>query len=251
MHRRIIISHNLATEIRKRLTQSKIHTSIAFHWDTSSNVSIWRSFPPAKEELSPCLSPNPICAWKLARHTICTGKSSRVQPISYSCSVTNQALWWVQWTLCIGMTVVSRKPATFDYFLVEKSLAASVIVWGQYQESSKALHMWSAMVRLQSCLVGGWQQPEPSIRPSHTSYISHGSSQLRHPILVVSICQASLVSAEISACISVLLWWLHPSPSQVRHHRSGSVALYLLHHRSRLPHPPHHWNFQDQSDCLW
>jgi len=56
-----------------------------------------------------------------------------------------------QWevTLCICVTVVSLNPASFDYFLVKKSIAAFTIVWRQQKESAYALQMLSGMVSLQ------------------------------------------------------------------------------------------------------
>jgi len=38
--------------------------------------------------------------------------------------------------LCVCVTVVSLNLASFEYFLVEKFLAASVIVLGRYPESA-------------------------------------------------------------------------------------------------------------------
>jgi len=63
MHRWIIISHNLVTEIKTKLTRSKIETQIAFHSSTSSKFSIWLSIPPLMQELSSFLCPNPISIW--------------------------------------------------------------------------------------------------------------------------------------------------------------------------------------------
>jgi len=99
--------------------------------------------------------------------------------------------------------------------------------------------------------IGAWKLPEPPIRQSHTTYVSHRSSWLRPPILGAAIHQASSVSAENSPCGAVLFWRMSPSPSQVHHHHhSACRALYLLQHLPHLPHPAHCWNLQDRSNCL-
>jgi len=147
------------------------------------------------------------------------------------------------------MPDVSLNPASFDYFPFETSLAAFEIFQGQYQEPAQALQMLSVMVWLLSCLSGASQLPESSIQLSCTSYLSHGSSQLRPPILVASVSQASSAFAESSPCGAVLLRRLCPSPSQVHYLRSACQSLYLPHHHPRLPHPPHLRNMQDRSNC--
>jgi hypothetical protein len=50
MHRRIIMSHNVVTEIKKMLTQSKIGTVIAFHRDVTSQIPICLSLSPLIQE---------------------------------------------------------------------------------------------------------------------------------------------------------------------------------------------------------
>jgi len=47
-------------------------------------------------------------------------------------------------------------------------------------------------------------------------------------------------------CWSVLV---SVSPSQIRHIWSGSSILNLPDHCQHIPHPPHHQNLQDRSDC--
>jgi hypothetical protein len=63
MHRRIIVSHNLVTEIKKELTHSKIGKQIAFHIDMRSKITVCLSVPPLMLEPSPCLRPNPKSIW--------------------------------------------------------------------------------------------------------------------------------------------------------------------------------------------
>jgi len=75
--------------------------------------------------------------------------------------------------------------------------------------------------------------------------------QLLPPNPVVSICHASSASAKNSLCCAVLFRRLCPSPIQVHHHHSACRAQNLLHHIPRLPHPAHHQNLQDHSDCHW
>jgi len=77
--RRIIMSHNLVTEIQKILTLSKIGTRFAFQGDMSSKLTIRLSIPPATQEPSRILGAKPISVWLLTRDEICRGKSLQVQ----------------------------------------------------------------------------------------------------------------------------------------------------------------------------
>ena len=63
MHRRIMMSHNLVTEIKKKVTHSKIGKQIAFHQDMKSKMIIYISIPPQMQEPSPFLSLNPKSVW--------------------------------------------------------------------------------------------------------------------------------------------------------------------------------------------
>jgi hypothetical protein len=94
------------------------------------------------------------------------------------------------------MTVVSLNLASFDYFLVEKSLVASVIFLGQSHEYAYTVQMTSVLVSLQSGVFEASQWPEPTIRPSPTAYLPHRSSWPPFPILVLSVHQATSASAE-------------------------------------------------------
>jgi len=60
MHRRIIMSHNLVTEIKKELTHSKIGKQLAFPHDEMSKISVCISILPQTQEPSPSLCRNPI-----------------------------------------------------------------------------------------------------------------------------------------------------------------------------------------------
>jgi hypothetical protein len=82
------------------------------------------------QEPSPCLCPNPISIWQLARDAICRGKSLQLELAWQSLSVTNWAPQWASAVLCDCLPEVSPNPASFDYFPVESSLAAFVIVQG-------------------------------------------------------------------------------------------------------------------------
>jgi len=82
MHRRIIVSHNLVTEVKKKLTSSKIGTQIEFHWDLTSKIVFGLSIPLVTQEPSSCLHPNPISIWGSAGEAICRGKSLQVQRAS-------------------------------------------------------------------------------------------------------------------------------------------------------------------------
>jgi len=56
---------------------------------------------------------------------------------------------------------------------------------------------------------------EPSIRQSHPSYLSHGCSQPRSPIPVVSIRQGLSATAKMAPCSALHVWRLCSSPSRV------------------------------------
>jgi len=244
------MSHNLVTIIQKKLTLSKIATQSGFHRVSLSILSIWLSIPQATQETSQFLLPNLISVSPLASDAICGGTSLRIRQALIVWSVTNQVMQRAGAMLCVHVTVVSLTRPLFDYFLVEKSLAALAIVRRQSQESAYALHMLSGMVWLQCCMSETWQLQELSDRPSHNSYLSHRSSRLRPAILVASIHQASSGSAENSPCGAVLFLTFCPSPSQVHHLHWPYEALYHLHHLHRLLYHPHCLNLQDHSDCL-
>lgn len=197
--------------------------------------TMWLSMPQVTQDLLPYLCPNPMCIWWLARYAFCTGQSIQVQLAVYSQLVTNWPPRRAHEILCLCVTAAYLNQVPFDYFLGEKSLAASVIVLGWYTAFASAPQMMSVMVWRQSDLFGALQWPEPSIRPSHTVYISHACSRLHPPILVQSIRQGSPPSAEHSSFGAVLLWGLCPSLIQVSHLHSTCHALS---------------NLQDRSDCV-
>jgi len=60
MHRKIILFHNLISEIQQSLTQSKINTQCDFQSDMSSKLTIWQSIPPLTQEPSRFHRPNPV-----------------------------------------------------------------------------------------------------------------------------------------------------------------------------------------------
>jgi len=63
IHRRIIMSHNLVTQIKKKLTHSKISKQLAFHHDQMSKITVCTSIVEQTQELSPSLRQNPISIW--------------------------------------------------------------------------------------------------------------------------------------------------------------------------------------------
>ena len=79
MHRRSIMSYNMVTEIKKKLTHSKIGIQIAFHEDKTAKLTFYLSIPRVRKEPSPILRPNPISIWWLAAEVICSGKTLLVQ----------------------------------------------------------------------------------------------------------------------------------------------------------------------------
>jgi len=60
MHRWIIMSHNLVTEIKEKLTRSKIGKQLAFHHDQTSKGAVCTAILPQTQEPSPYLRRNPI-----------------------------------------------------------------------------------------------------------------------------------------------------------------------------------------------
>jgi len=246
MHRRIIMSHNWVTEIKKKLSRSKIGQQLAFHQDMMWKLHFAYLF----------------LHWHRSRHhvfvpirnlygdlleAICKGKILQVQHASLSANVTYRALRWAQDRICSCLTAASHNLAQYDDLLVEKSNAARAIFRGQSQETPQALQMISVQVPLQHHPFVVEQRPEPSIRMCQTSHLFHGSRRLHLPIPVGSIDQASSASAETSLWAAVPFWWLCPSPSRVRHLRSACPAVSL--HHAHLLHPPHSQNLQDHSDC--
>ena len=143
-----IMSDNLVTEIKKKLTHSKIRTPIDFTRDRSWTWTFWLSIPLATQEPSPYLRPYPISIWQLTCDAISRSKSFWVQRASNHGLVSNQVLPRSRRMLKIRVTVVSLNPASFDYFLVKKWLREFPIVRGLWQESAYALQMLSGMVWL-------------------------------------------------------------------------------------------------------
>jgi len=136
MHWQIIRSHNLAMDIWKMLTFSKISIQIAVQWDTSSEFTIWQLISSVPPEPSRCLHSNSSSVCSIARDTTYWSQSLTVQHTSIASSVTNLSLPWACVTLCVCVTVVAWNLASFNYFLGKMYLVAFVIFWGQYQESA-------------------------------------------------------------------------------------------------------------------
>jgi len=182
------------------------------------------------------------------REAICWGKSLLVQQASHSAKVTYCTLRQAQDRICLCLTAVPLDLATHDYFLVKKSLAAFAIFRGQCQDTPEALQSLSVQVALHHHPFPVERLPEPAMWMCHTSYLIHRSNQLRPPLPVVSIRQATSASEETSPGVAAPFSWLCPSPSWVWHLRSAGPALSL--HHPHHHHPPHHRNLQDHSDCL-
>jgi len=101
MHRRIILCHNLVTEIKEKLTNSQIGTQIACRWDMMSKIAISLSDHPVTQEPSPFLCPNPNSIWWLAWEAICRCKYLRIQQATLSEYVMIRAPvhvgWWIRY----------------------------------------------------------------------------------------------------------------------------------------------------------
>ena len=133
----------------------------------------------------------------------------------------NWALCLAEDPLCLCLTVAYLNLASFDYFLVEKSLAAFAICPGQCQASSWPLQLLWVQMRLHHPLFTVWRLLKPSIRLCCTSYPFHGSSQLSPPIHIVSIDQASSASAEPFQCAAVPF-------GDCAHHPAGFIIFARL-----------------------
>jgi hypothetical protein len=66
MHRQIIMSHNLVTEIKKKLTRSKIGQQLAFRRDQMSKITVSISIFLQMKEPSQFPRRNPISICKFA-----------------------------------------------------------------------------------------------------------------------------------------------------------------------------------------
>jgi len=135
MHRWVIMSHILVTEIKEMVTCSKISTHIAFWRDTSSEISISLLTPVETQVQSPFVPPNPVSIRQFAWDAICRSKSLRVQQALISSSLTNWALSQtgdMEWACVSG---VSANLSSLDHSLVKNSLAAFAMFPGRYQES--------------------------------------------------------------------------------------------------------------------
>ena len=84
MHRVSIVSPNLDTEIKQKLTRSVFGTWIAFQWDMRLKDSIYLSIPLAMQEPLLIICQNPISKGWFDGEAICWGQSLRVQQASHS-----------------------------------------------------------------------------------------------------------------------------------------------------------------------
>jgi len=161
----------------------------------------------------------------------------------------NRAPGWVGAELRTGVTLVSQNPASYDNVLVEKSLEAYAIFKGCYYETQLSLQMWSMQMQVQHCMIVPYWLLHPSIWPSHSWYLSHGSSLPHSPILVASIPEASWTFAENSPHGAVLYCQSYSSPWRVYHPCSAFQARDVLCHCPQLHHPPHRHNMPQCANC--
>jgi len=148
MHRRVIMTHNLVTQIKKMLTGSKIDTQSGFHRDMMSKVKISISVALITQELSPYLCLNPICIWWLTGEPKCRGKILWIQQPLDSKWVINWALQRVLVQLSPVWLWHPRTFAHYDFFLAGKSLAAFEIFCWQCQQTLWRFQMFSVQVLL-------------------------------------------------------------------------------------------------------
>jgi len=89
LHRQIIFSQNLVTDIKKTLTHSKIDTRIAYPRNISSKIAIRESILLAMCKSSPFPCPNPMWIWYLTRKAIGKGKILQHSPVLPTCPIQN------------------------------------------------------------------------------------------------------------------------------------------------------------------
>jgi hypothetical protein len=75
MHLRIIMSHNVVTEINKILTHSKIDTPITICGDMLSIITYCAGSEQMTYKPIQSICPNPFPVWLEDREEICRGKS--------------------------------------------------------------------------------------------------------------------------------------------------------------------------------
>jgi len=248
MHRWIIMSHNLVTEIKEILTRSKIGTQFASHRDMMSKIQICLYIIPMMQGPSPCLRPDTISIWWLVGEAVCRSDSLPVQQALHSEWVMNRALQWAGGWIYSCSTVSSQNLADSDCVLVERSLAAFVIFRGECRDTPYPLKMLSVQVQLHHHPIDVYWLLVPSNWMFRTGYLVRRSSWLHHSIRVLWIRKPSSSSVETCPSTAVPFWRLCPSPSWVRHHCSACPSLSLDH--PRLPHPTHRRYFHDHSDSL-
>jgi len=131
MHRKIIVSHSLVTEIKKRLTQTKIGTQIAFQWHLTSKWGICVCIAPVTKEPLSFLHLNRHSVCWFTGEVICRSNILQVQRALHSHQAMNQSTRQAEDMVCLHLMVASQNLALYDYILVEKSLAAFSTFLGQ------------------------------------------------------------------------------------------------------------------------
>ena len=247
MHTQIIISHNLVTEIKEMLTCRKICKQIVFHQDRMSKITVGITIHPMMQELSPCLRPNLKTIWSFAAGYMQGWKLTGSTGLGFSNGDETRVV-----------AGSKRDMLLFDGGLAELNLICQLhfpevpcgicnIPW-KFSIYSKCSPVMSVELAQYHHPFAVEQRQRPSLWMWCTTYLFCGSNGLHPPVPVVSICQASSVSATTSPCGAEPFWWLCPSPSWVRHLRSGFPALSL--HHPYLRHAPNCRNIQDHSDSV-
>jgi len=221
LHRWIITSHNLVTEIKEKLICSTIGTQIAFHRDITSNIQICLFIRLLTQEPSPCLRPNPILIWWLAGEAIWKGHMLHVQQASLSGKVINWALRWAQNRVYSCSTAASQNLASYDWFQVKRSLVAFPIFRGWCQDTPSALQLLPVQVTLYQHPSAVEQLPEPSIWICHTPYLIYRSVGCMLPS---RLCQLVKLHLLLSKSLHALLHRV----GDCAHHPAGFVIFAQL-----------------------
>lgn len=130
IHKGIIMSPTLVTEIKQKLPCRKRGTRIAFTRDTSSKMAMCLFRPAGTHELSQFPHPNRISTQSLAMNALSRCKTLRFQQPLLSYWVTNQVPRQSGERQCVCLDMVSQNRNSSDYILVEGSCAAFEIFRG-------------------------------------------------------------------------------------------------------------------------
>jgi len=122
MHRRIIMSHNIVSEIKKIPSRIKIDTPTTFCRNITSIITYCAGCVPMTYEPIHYVHLNPFPVWNVGMEDICRGKRLQVQRASICWSVVNWVLRQFWEPICICETVICGMLFTYGYSIPGCSL---------------------------------------------------------------------------------------------------------------------------------